>query len=109
MLVTGSVEECQGLMDLFDAETAVVTDLGHSRTCLHVAGNRVVEFLNRGLPVDLENQEEDRVINTALHGVSLMVHKIGSDSFDIYVPRAFARFLLEWMEDTGRQFGIEFL
>ena len=109
MLVSGSNEECLSLMDLFDTETAVATDLGHSRICLHVTGGRVIEFLNRGLPVDLESLENDQVINSALHGVSLMVHKVGSDDFDIHMPRAFARFLLEWMEDTGRQFGVEFL
>ena len=91
----------------FKAEQAVVTELGHSRTILRVAGEAARDVLARGVPVDLHPDVFARraFAQTGIHGVAVLCTRSGPDQYDLIVPRNFAVVIYEWLEETAAQFG----
>ncbi|MCP5084218.1 MAG: hypothetical protein GY948_21230 [Alphaproteobacteria bacterium] len=96
-----------GLRETFEADQAVVTELGHSRTILRVAGDAARDVLARGVPVDLHPDEFARsaFAQTGIHGISVLCTRSGPDQFDLIVPRNFAVVIYEWLEETAAQYG----
>lgn len=97
----------EALGKAFPAEEAVVTELGHSRTILRVAGAAARDVLARGVPVDLHPDVFARgaFAQTGIHGVAVLCHRSGPEQFDLIVPRNFAVVIYEWLEETAAQFG----
>lgn len=108
-LVVGGTLEASELSDKYQSDQAVCLDLSHSRITLRISGADVQAFLNRGLTIDLDVNHFpiNATANTALEAVSVIIHHVEDKVYDLYIPRAFARFIWEWMQDTGRQFGLE--
>lgn len=91
---------------------AVVTDLGHSRTVLRIAGARSALLLNRGLPVDLDPEAfpANAFAQSAIHHMHVLVHRVDRAQehvFDVYVPRDLAVSFWEWLTEAAAPLGCE--
>ncbi len=91
------------------AGTAVVTELGHSRTILRLDGPAVRAVLAKGLAVDLEDGvfPPGAFCQSTIHHVAVMVHRrADGDAFDLYIPRGYAQTLFEWLGEAAAEFGM---
>lgn len=88
---------------------AATVDQGHGRATLRLSGSAVRDALAKGTGVDLHPRAfaEDHVISTALFHVSVTIdRRRGGGTFDIHMPRGYARSLAERLIDAGRAFGV---
>lgn len=91
---------------------AAVTELGHARTVLRLAGPDVRPLLHRLVPVDVARARMPvgAFAQTGIHGIGVLLHASGTeprgDSFDLYLPRTFALSLTETIETLAAPFGL---
>ncbi|WPZ32590.1 sarcosine oxidase subunit gamma family protein [Thalassobaculum sp. OXR-137] len=88
---------------------AALVDQSHGRATLRVSGARVREVLAGGTGIDLHPRAfaEDRVVSTALYHVPVTIdRRLGTATFDLHLPRGYARSLAERLIATGRQYGV---
>jgi methylglutamate dehydrogenase subunit D len=90
-----------------DADIGTISDLGHARCVLRLAGPMAPSVLAKGLPIDLHLRAfpVDGVIQGSLHHMGVLVHRAAADAFDLYVFRGFAVSLLEWLTDAAAEYG----
>ena len=105
-----------GLLHTFDGtalgEDAVVTEIGHSRTVVRVAGTGARTLLNRGLPVDLDTTvfPVDAFVQSVIHHIPVLVHRVdldGDGDFDVYVTRDYAVSFWEWLIGAAQSLGCQ--
>ncbi|MDP6573653.1 MAG: sarcosine oxidase subunit gamma family protein [Rhodospirillales bacterium] len=101
-----------GLDPASPGDEAVVTDIGHSRTVLRVAGPQSRVLLNRGLPIDLDEAAfpAGSFAQSVIHHMAVLVHHLdGQDEavFDVYVPRDFAVSFWQWLTEAAEAFGCQ--
>ncbi len=91
----------------FAPEEAVVTELGHSRTVIRVAGAGAADLLARGIAIDLDQAAfpAGRFAQTGLHHTSVLLHRCDADAFDLYVPRSYARAMWDWLDRSAGIFA----
>ena len=102
----------ENLSRRFAGEMALLSELGHSRTLLRLAGPGVRDVMAKALPVDLHVSvfADGAFAQSALHHVPVLVHRCardGADGFDLYVPRSYALSLFEWLMHAAAEFGLE--
>lgn len=88
---------------------AAVVDQGHGRATLRVSGPRARDLLAKGTGIDLHPRAfpEDSVASTALfHVATTIERRRGSATFDVHMPRGYARSLAERLIAAGRQYGV---
>lgn len=85
------------------ASDAAVTDLEHGRTILRVEGPAAQKLLGRCVALDLDPVAFPigRVAQTSIHHVDVMLHRVGSAAFQLWVLRGFGESLTEWILDAG--------
>ena len=91
---------------------AVITQIGHGRTVLRIAGPGSGLLLDRGLPVDLD--PEAFPVNahalSAIHHMHVLVHRVDMAQelvFDVYVSRELAISFWEWLTEAAVPLGCE--
>lgn len=104
------------LAGAFTSEDLVVTELGHSRTVLRLAGPAVREVLAKGLPVDLDPGAcpVGAFVQSAIAHISVLVQRMpdaanGDSVFEVFVPRGFAVNFWEWLVEAAAERGAEVL
>jgi sarcosine oxidase subunit gamma len=93
---------------------AAVTDVSDGQTALRLAGPSARELLAKGCPLDLHPRAlpVGSCAQTLLAKASVLIHLVADDpqggpSFDLYVGRSFAPYLWAWLEDAGREYGVQ--
>ena len=91
-------------------QDGVVTEIGHSRSVVRVAGAGARTLLNRGLPVDLDPTvfPVDAFAQSVIHHMPVLVHRVGLDGdgdFDVYVTRDYAVSFWEWLTGAAQSLG----
>lgn len=112
--ITGSSSD-EVLRQLDDASLggdAVISELGHGRTVLRIAGPGSDLLLNRGLPIDLDSEvfPADAFAQSAIHHMHVLVHRVdgaGELVFDVYVSRELAVSFWEWLTEAAAPLGFE--
>ena len=91
------------------AELGVVTPLTHSRTRIFIEGNRAVDVLKKGVPLDFHVQvfKPGQAALTGLHHTPILIHRLREDRFEVYAMRSFALSLWDWLTDAALEFGYE--
>jgi sarcosine oxidase subunit gamma len=85
-----------------------VTDLGHGRTVLRVAGDRARDLLAKGCPIDLHPRSfpPDACAQSLLGHVGVLIHAVDvGPRFDLYVARSFALTAWEWLMESAAEYG----
>lgn len=94
---------------LCGASGAALVDQGHGRAVLRLSGPDVRALLAKGMGLDLHPRAfaEESVASTSLFHVAVTIdRRRRSSTFDIHMPRGYARSLTERLIDAGRQFGV---
>lgn len=86
---------------------ATVTDLGHARTVVRVAGPAARDLLAKGCPLDVDRMQADDSAATLLGPFAVHIDCRGDAGFDVYGPRSFGLALWEWLCDEAEEFGLE--
>ncbi len=94
---------------LWPSSKAVVTELGHSRTVIRVAGANARDLIARFLAVDTDPAlfSVGRVVSAGLHGLGVTLHHVTDGAYDLYLPRTFALSLVEGIVEVAEQWGVE--
>lgn len=84
-----------------------VTDLGHARVAIRVAGPKAAWVLAKGLALDLHPAAFPpmTVAQSAIHEVGVVVRRLSQDSFDLYVYRGFALSFWDWLTEAAAETG----
>ncbi len=91
------------------AGRAAVTDLGHARTLLRLAGPASRSVLAKLCRIDLHPQAfpPGRTAQTALGQVAVLIHVLDErPGFDLYLPRSLARSAASSLIDAATEFGL---
>jgi sarcosine oxidase, subunit gamma len=93
---------------------AAVTELTDGRVAFRVAGPSARDVLAKGCPLDLHPRAfaPGSCAQSLLAKASVLIHLLEDDdergpSFDVYVSRSFAHYLWMWLEDAGREYGVQ--
>jgi methylglutamate dehydrogenase subunit D len=90
----------------------VLIEIGDSRTVLRVAGVGAAILLNRGLPIDLDDDAfpVDAFAQSLIHHMPVLVHRVStgaSRAFDVYVTRDYALSFWEWLTRAAESLGCD--
>lgn len=91
-------------------DESVVTEIGHSRTILRLSGPDSSTVLNRGLPIDLDDNAfpPGLFAQSVIHHIPVLVHRIDAGverTFDVYIPREYAVTFWEWLVEAAEPLG----
>ena len=93
---------------------AAITDLTAGRVAFRIAGPSARDVLAKGSPLDLHPRAfpVGSCAQSLLAKASVLIHLMEGDrergpSFDVYVARSFAHYLWTWLEDAGREYGVQ--
>jgi sarcosine oxidase subunit gamma len=91
-----------------------LTDVTDGRVALRLAGPNARDVLEKGCPLDLHPRgfPAGRCAQSLLAKVSVLIHLAEDDpragpSFDLHVARSFSHYVFSWLEDAGREFGVQ--
>lgn len=93
----------------FTDDDAVFLDISESRTILRVKGLRAREVLAKGVAVDLHTSvfPVQAIAHTMVEHAGVLVHRVGPEAFELYVPRSYAVNLWHWLTESAAEFGYE--
>ena len=117
-LVTCPADDAPGLVGSLRAALAdvhaAITDITDGRVAFRVAGPCARGVLAKGCPLDLHPRAfpPGSCAQTLMAKASVLIHLLDDDrergpSFDVYVARSFAHYLWTWLEDAGREYGVQ--
>ena len=89
------------------SEDGAATNLAQGRVILRLQG-AAADLLQRCVALDLEDAAfpTGRVAQTMIHHIDVMIHRLGRNTFDVWVLRGFAHALAEWLIDVGADLGV---
>jgi sarcosine oxidase subunit gamma len=100
----------QALADLH----AGITDVTDGRVALRLAGPDAREVLAKGCPLDLHPRAfpPGSCAQSLVAKASVLIHLLDDEpgrgpTFDLYVARSFAHYLWTWLDDAGREYGVQ--
>ncbi len=93
---------------------AAVTDVSDGRVALRFAGPDAREVLAKGCPLDLHPRAfpPGTCAQSLVAKASVLIHLQQDDAergptFDLHVARSFAHYLWAWLDDAGREYGVQ--
>jgi sarcosine oxidase subunit gamma len=98
---------------LADSHTAL-TEVSDGRVALTLAGPSARDVLAKGCPLDLHPRvfKAGQCAQSLLAKADVLMHlrddgPEAGPTFDLYVARSFAPYLWGWLEDAGRESGVQ--
>ena len=87
------------------SSTAVVTELGHSRTVVRIGGPNARDLIARFLAIDTDPElfPAASVAAAGLHGIGVTLHHVSDGVYDLYLPRTFALSIVEALVEVAEQ------
>ncbi len=86
---------------------ATFTKIGSAQTIIRVSGLHAIEFLSRGIAIDLDPSgfEPGQCVQTIMAhaNVTVLNHSQEESIFDLIVRRSFADHLWRWLLDVGQE------
>ena len=108
MLTTPGPSRLLELRQHVPADIGSVTDLGHARCRIRIEGPRCRDTLSKLFAIDLRDAAwpvgELRL--TGHHHVPSLLHRLGAQSFDVYVFSTYAFDQLATVLDAAREYGV---
>lgn len=92
---------------------AAATDLSDGQVALRLSGPSARDLLAKGCPLDLHERTfpAGSCAGTLLAKASVTIHLVEDSPagpvFDLYVARSFASYVWAWIEDAGREYGVQ--
>ena len=101
------------LMSRFDGkftdEDAVFLDISDSRAILRITGLKARNVLAKGVTVDMHTSifSVQAIAHTMVEHAGVLVHRVGPEAFELYVPRSYSVNLWHWLTESAAEFGYE--
>jgi sarcosine oxidase, subunit gamma len=93
---------------------AAITEVTDGRVAFRIAGPSARDVLAKGCPLDLHPRAfpPGSCAQSLLAKADVLIHLLDDDpercpSFDLYVARSFAHYMWMWLEDAGREYGVQ--
>ena len=93
---------------------AAITEVTDGRVAFRLAGPSARDVLAKGCPLDLHPRTfpPGSCAQSLLAKATVLIHLLDDDrergpGFDVYVARSFAHYLWMWLEDAGREYGVQ--
>jgi sarcosine oxidase subunit gamma len=100
----------EALQDVHSA----ITDVSDGRVAFRLSGPSARDVLAKGCPLDLEHPgfRAGMAAQSLLGKASVLIHlvddqAVAGPTFDVYVGRSLAHYLFAWLEDAGREYGVQ--
>jgi sarcosine oxidase subunit gamma len=118
-LLTCAAGEAESLQSALREAVAdahgAITDVSDAYVTLRVAGPSARDVLAKGTPLDLHPRVfgPGSCARTLLAKTSVLIHLVddgdpaSGPQIDVYVARSFAHHLWMWLEDAGREYGVQ--
>ncbi|MCV3211488.1 sarcosine oxidase subunit gamma [Mesorhizobium sp. YC-39] len=84
-----------------DPELGCMLQLGEGRVRLGLSGWKIKHVLERCVVVDWDSLQEGEGVLVGFHHVPVLLLRTGSFQCDLFVPRSFARSLVDWISDVS--------
>ena len=93
----------------FTDDDAVFLDVSDSRTILRIGGLRARDVLAKGVAVDVHTSvfPVQAIAHTMVEHAGALLHRVGPEAFELYVPRSYAVNLWHWLTESAAEFGFE--
>ncbi len=93
----------------FMDDDAVFLDVSDSRTILRIGGLRARDVLAKGVAVDVHTSvfPVQAIAHTMVEHAGVLLHRVGPEAFELYVPRSYAVNLWHWLTESTAEFGFE--
>jgi sarcosine oxidase subunit gamma len=77
-------------------------------TVFRLSGDRVIDMLKKGTPVDLHDSEfpVGKVVSTVFAKSGATIRRTGQTEFELVVRRSFADYLWLWIQSASQEFGL---
>jgi sarcosine oxidase, subunit gamma len=93
---------------------AAMTNVTDGRIAFRLAGPSARDVLAKGCPLDLHPRvfPPGSCAQSLLAKAAVLIHLVddippSGATFDVYVARSFAAYLWMWLEDAGREYGVQ--
>jgi sarcosine oxidase subunit gamma len=93
---------------------AAVTDVSEGRAVIRLEGKNARDVLSKGCPLDLHPKAlgPGNCAQTILGRSDMLLHCFSAgrgkaEAFHVYVGRSFAEYAWTWLEDAGREYGVQ--
>ena len=89
--------------DISKTNLGSVTNVSDHYTIFKLTGSNIFEVLSKGCPFDFNSESfgDNKVIQTILNHVDVIIHRKTKDEINIYVRRSFSQYLWEWIKDSA--------
>ena len=93
----------------FTDEEVVFLDISESRTIMRIRGARSRNVLAKGFAIDLHPDAfpVQAIAHTMVEHTGVLLHRVGPEAFEIYVPRSYAVNIWYWLTVMAKEFGYE--
>ena len=102
------------LREALNGTHCAITEVSDARVALFLAGPGARDVLAKGCPLDLHPRSftAGSCAQSLLAKAAVLIHLVDDDpaagpSFEVYVARSFAPYLWAWLEDAGREYGVQ--
>ena len=87
----------------------MLLELTDSRTIFRIKGAAVRQVLAKGVAVDLHTSvfPVQAIAHTMVEHAGVLLHRVGPEAFELYVPRSYAANLWHWLTESSAEFGYE--
>ena len=102
---TNTYELEQVLFDnISNTNLGSVTNVTDHFTIFKLSGSNIFEVLSKGSPFDFssENFGDNKVVQTIVNHVDVIIHRKSANDVDLYVRRSFAGYLWDWLKDSAK-------
>jgi sarcosine oxidase, subunit gamma len=102
------------LREALNGTHCAITEVSDARVALSLAGPSARDVLAKGCPLDLHprNFTSGSCAQSLLAKAAVLIHLVEDDpaagpAFEVYVARSYAQYLWAWLEDAGREYGVQ--
>lgn len=103
-----ATDRCALLRASIAADVGSVTDLSHARCRIQISGTQCRTVLNKLFALDLRESAFPigEVAMTGTHHVPCMLHRKGTDNFEMVVFSTYAHDQLDTVLDAAKEYGV---
>jgi sarcosine oxidase subunit gamma len=102
------------LREALNGTHCAISEVGDGRVALSLQGPSARDVLAKGCPLDLHPRSftSGSCAQSLLAKAAVLIHLVEDDpaagpAFEVYVARSFAQYLWAWLEDAGREYGVQ--
>jgi methylglutamate dehydrogenase subunit D len=109
LIISDEVTDMTALLrQSITADVGSVTNLSHARCRIHLEGPQCLQTLSKLFPIDLRDPAfpHQQIRLTGHHHVPSLLHRLGAQSFDVYVFSTYAFDQLATVLDAAREYGV---